>query len=91
LGLLAEAQEKWSEAANHLSQALEIFAQAGDQNYTAQTIRILARVWMAVQKHDVSPAPDISAATIVARLAEILNVSVGEATATLEEHRDSRS
>ncbi|MCB9435334.1 MAG: tetratricopeptide repeat protein, partial [Ardenticatenaceae bacterium] len=74
LGLLAEAQEQWAEAANHLLQALTIFAEFGDQHLTAQTVRNVARVWLASGD-----------AGIAGRLAAVLGVSAAEAATLLSQ------
>jgi hypothetical protein len=88
---VAEEQERWVEATEYLFQDLIISLEYNDQHGAGITLRSLARVWAAVRKSGFSQEPDFSAATIAGRLAEILNVAVGEATAILEEHRDSRS
>ena len=44
---MAEDQEKWSEAAGYLLQALEIFQQYQDKHYVGVTLGNLGRVWRA--------------------------------------------
>ena len=44
---MAEDQEKWSEAAGYLLQALEIFQQYQDEYSLGITRRSLGRVWRA--------------------------------------------
>ena len=65
MGLLAEAENNFTEAGQNLLQALEIFAQFQDQHSVGITVRNLSRIYQTTQDQSLLEA-----------MAKILGVTV---------------
>ena len=78
LGLLAEEQNKWEEAAAYALEVAEIFVEFDDPVSLATSQLILARIWRKTKAHN-----------IVVKLAALLNSSVAECEALLDEAADA--
>ena len=67
MGLLAEAENNFTEAGQNLLQALEIFAQFQDQHSVKMTVNILSRIYQTTQDQSLLEA-----------MAKVLGITVEE-------------
>jgi hypothetical protein len=73
LGLLAEAENNFTEAGQNLLQALEIFAQFQDQHSVEMAVNYLSRIYQATQDQ-----------SLLETMAKVLGITIEEVRQKLE-------